>query len=74
MRELEEEHLAPEVRIISRGAEFATGNAVTLRVGGRGQEHRMSTMSRHFPIITSSYALITVIAILYVILLIVSAG
>jgi hypothetical protein len=68
MRELEETHLAPEVRTVSRGADFAAGRPVGLTLGGRPHEHRMSPMSRRVPIIASSYTLIAVFAVIYLLL------
>jgi hypothetical protein len=64
-REIEERYLAPSVRTVSRGANFADGRPVRLMISG-GKNHRLSWLSRTLRVRYASYLVILVFAVLYV--------
>jgi 4-amino-4-deoxy-L-arabinose transferase-like glycosyltransferase len=45
-RELEEQYLAPIIKTVSRGASFANGNKITLKINKKEKELQMSRMAR----------------------------
>lgn len=68
-RELEEKYLADPVSVLSRGAVFANGKAISLEVAGGSTTHRMSLWSRLMTAQRASYAVIIVFVVVYVAML-----
>lgn len=69
VRELEEAHLAPTVRTVSRGGSFADGRVVTVAIDGQPKDYSMSRVSRLLRAAWSSYMVILVFVVLYALLL-----
>ena len=67
-RELEERHLAPIVRTVSRGAYLADGGKVEIAVGGKSRKYQMGWFSRLLRAEWSAYLVIIVFAVMYVLL------
>jgi hypothetical protein len=55
VRELEEAHLTPTVRTVSRGGPFADGRVVTVTIDGQSNAYSMSRVSRLLRASWSSY-------------------
>jgi hypothetical protein len=68
-RELEERHLAPAVRVLSRGAAFASGQAVSFEVSGQQLTHQMWRPTQRLRVMGSSYLIIAIFVALYVLFL-----
>ena len=68
-RELEEEHLSPVAKTISRGGAFAAGEKVSLRVGGKTVTYRMSWLGRSVRIAWCTYLVVVGFGSLYALLL-----
>lgn len=68
-REVEEEHLADSVKIVSRGGLYGKGNEVTLRIDGKEQKLRMSWFGRLFPVEWISYFVIVAFVAVYAVAL-----
>jgi hypothetical protein len=65
-RELEERYLAPVSKAISRGAVFANGRSVSLRIGGQEKPYRMSAIGRSMTVVRGSSLVIAAFFLLYV--------
>lgn len=64
-RELEENFLANEVKLRSRGASYADGKPVTLQIGGAATTLQMSVWARAFRTRHLSYIVIAVFVAIY---------
>lgn len=69
-RELEETCLGEQVRTAARGGDFGAGRPVSLSIGGKTQEIRMSRASRALKASIGAYLVIAVFAVLYVLMLV----
>jgi len=69
-RELEDEYLSNQVRVLSRGNDFGAGKEVTYQIGGKRSTIRMSVLGRLMRTGPASFLVIAVFAIVYVLMLI----
>jgi hypothetical protein len=67
-RELEEKHLSPIVKTVSRGAEFASASEVKFELTGRAGTLKLSPIGKTITAARASYLVIFVIAAMYILL------
>ena len=65
-RELEEKYLSDQVRTVSRGGLFAEGSNVTIEIGGKPVQLRMSRLARLLRARNAASWVIVLLATLYV--------
>ena len=68
-REIEDQHLAPIVKTLSRGGTFASGDSVSMIIDGREIIRRFTVWGRIIRGEWASYIVVCVFAALYVVLL-----
>lgn len=68
-RELEEQHLAPAIKTISRGGRLIDGRPVELSIDGKTRVYRLDSISSFLSASWNSYIVIGIFFVLYVIFL-----